>query len=156
MKEYIRTMPYDTRTDLQDRKVAVPNVDGGARIYAWPCVYRPTPSALHQDNAGDYGVASDDREKGRVLKFPVRKRGQFDSDTRAHLGRLAARTPAIQPLSFGHDERGVEWCLFGNGLMVSWEQPGRIILTDTLSGYVDRGPFDSLDEICLMIIGLDS
>lgn len=160
MREYVCTMPHDIRPDLQDGVEQVPNVGGGARIYAMPCAYRPTPSALHQDSIGytpstDPGMVGDDREKGRVLQFPVRKRGRFDSDIRAHLGRLAAKTPAIQPLSFGHDERGVEWCLFGNGLMMSWERPGRMILTDTLSGYVDHGPFDSLDEICLTIIGLD-
>lgn len=151
--EYIRTMPHDTRSDLQVGAAPMPNLGGGARLYVMPNTRRPVPGCASPTGPVADG---DHRNGGMVLQFPVRKRGRFDAKTRAHLGRLAARIPAIQPLLFGYDEQGAEWCRFGNGLVMSWEKPDRMILTDTFSGYVDRGPFDSLDEICLLVMGLDA
>ena len=147
-------MPHDTRPNPQRGAAPLPGHGEGAKVYVMPRAHRPTPAALRQGVAG-HEPASDGRV-GAVLQFPVRKRGRFDAETRAHLARLAARMPGIQPVSFGYDERGAEWCRFGNGLMMSWEQPGRIILTDTVSGYVDHGPFDSLDEVCGLILGLNA
>lgn len=153
-------MPYETQPDLQDGATPTQNLGGGARIYVMSNARKPTPGTLRHDIAlagcAPPAVADGCRTEATVLQFPVRKRGRFDPATRAYLTRLAARMPGLQPLSFGFDERGVEWCRFGNGLVMSLEKSDRMILTDTFSGYVDHGPFDSLDEICLLIVGLDS
>jgi hypothetical protein len=91
---------------------------------------------------------------GRVVQFPRRARRQFTAEMRGRLAHFAATVPSFQPLVFGEDGDGSEFCCFANGFMVGWDRWQRLVLTDTLSGYVDRGPFDDLDEICLLIIYL--
>ena len=93
------------------------------------------------------------REKelsGKVVPFPRHGRGRFTAEMRDVLSRFAREVLNRQSLAFGLDSEGSECCRLDNGLVIGWDQ-GRLILTDTLSGYVDRGPFSSLDEICLLI-----
>ena len=88
---------------------------------------------------------------GIVVQFPSSTGGQFTAEMRDVLVRFASRTPGIWPLLFGLDCNGAEFCRFANGLMIGWDRGRCMILTDTNSGYVDRGPFRSLDEVCLLI-----
>lgn len=88
---------------------------------------------------------------GTVVQFPARGAGAFGAQVRNRLVRFADRTPAVQPLSFGEAPDGSGFCRLGNGLTVCWDRERRLILADTLSGYVDRGPFDGLDEVCFVI-----
>ena len=67
------------------------------------------------------------------------------------LARFAACKPGVRPLLFGTDGDGSEFCQLADGLAVGWDRRGRLILTDTLTGYVDRGPFHDLDEVCLFL-----
>jgi hypothetical protein len=69
------------------------------------------------------------------------------------LARFAREVLNSQSLAFGLDNEGSECCRLDNGLVIGWDR-GRLVLTDTLSGYVDRGPFGGLDEICLLIADL--
>ncbi len=88
---------------------------------------------------------------GVVIPFPRPVAGQFTAEMRSTLARYAAATPGTLPLAFGKTRDGTEFCRFANGLMISRDGSGSLVLTDTASGYVDRGPFDSMDEICLVI-----
>jgi hypothetical protein len=91
---------------------------------------------------------------GTVVQFPVRRGGTFTPEMRSSLAHLAAWTPGLRPLLFGTDGDGSEFCCLANGLMVGWDRERRLVLTDTLSGYVDRGPFYGLAEVCCIIAGL--
>ncbi len=88
---------------------------------------------------------------GMVVQFPTRKGGCFSMEMRGGLVRFAAKRPGIHPIEFGKEPDGSEFCRLGSGITVGWDQEHRLILTDTASGYVDRGPFNSLDDVCLLI-----
>ncbi len=91
---------------------------------------------------------------GTVVQFRRYWGELFTPEMRNSLVRLAAGTPGAQPVVFGKDGDGSEFCCLGNGLMVGWDRRRRLVLTDTLSGYVDHGPFESLEEICLLVTRL--
>lgn len=93
---------------------------------------------------------------GVVVQFPGSAGGRFSADMRDALVRFAARTPGVRALSFGVAADGSEVCRFGNGLVVGWDEQHRLILTDALSGYIDRGPFDGLDDVIAVIEYLSS
>ncbi len=86
---------------------------------------------------------------GMVVQFPGRVGGRFTPAVRDDLTRLAPRVRGALPLRFGVDANDAEFCGFANGLMVSWDRECGLVLISTLDGYVDRGPFDSVDEVCL-------
>lgn len=88
---------------------------------------------------------------GVVVQFPSRVSGRFTAEMREALARLADKTSGALPLVFGMDGDGTEFCCLANGLMIGWDRGRSLILTDTNSGYVDRGPFNSLAEVCLLI-----
>ena len=88
---------------------------------------------------------------GVVIQFPRPVAGQFTPEMRSTLTRYAAAAPGALPLAFGKNHDRTEFCRFSNGLMISLDRTGSLVLTDTATGYVDRGPFDSVDEICLVI-----
>ena len=88
---------------------------------------------------------------GVVVQFPRRLVGQFTPAMRSTLTRHAAAAPGALPLTFDKDSDGTEFCHLANGLMISWDRRGRLVLTDTASGFVDLGPFNSVDEICLIL-----
>ena len=93
---------------------------------------------------------------GVVLQFPLGTSGRFGADMRDVLARFAARTPGVRPLSFGVAADGSEICRFGNCLVVGWDGRHRLILTDALSGYIDRGPFNGLDDVLAVVEYLSS
>ena len=88
---------------------------------------------------------------GVVIPFPRPVAGHFTAEMRRTLARYAAATPGTLPFAFGKNRDGTEFCRFASGLMISRDDSGSLVLTDTATGYVDRGPFDSMDEICLVI-----
>ncbi len=88
---------------------------------------------------------------GVVIPFPRPAAGQFTAEMRTTLARYAAATPGTLPMAFGKNRDGTEFCRFANSLMISRDGSGCLVLTDMATGYVDRGPFDSVDEICLVI-----
>lgn len=87
---------------------------------------------------------------GTVVHFPGRERGRFTPEIRRDLRRLALRVRGAEPIRFGMDAHGAEVCRFANGLAVSWDCECGLILIDTFDGYVDRGPFHNVDEVCLL------
>ncbi len=88
---------------------------------------------------------------GIVVQFPRLIVGKFTPEMRSTLVRHATVAPGALPLVFGEDRDGTEFCRLANGVMISWDRRGRLVLTDTASGFVDRGPFNSVDEICLIL-----
>lgn len=88
---------------------------------------------------------------GIVVQFPSRASRRFTAEMRGVLARFADETPGTLPLVFGKDGDGAEFCCLANGLMISWDDTHSLILTDTNSGYIDRGPFRSLAEVCLLV-----
>jgi hypothetical protein len=88
---------------------------------------------------------------GVVVPFPGRSPSYFTPEMRSTLARHAAGAPGALPLAFGKGGDGAEFCHFANGLMIGWDRAGRMVLTDTTSGFVDRGPFNSVDEVCLIL-----
>lgn len=88
---------------------------------------------------------------GVVVQFPRCSAGRFTPEMRSTLARHAARAPGALPLVFGTGADGSEFCRFANGLMIGWDRRGELTLTDTASGFVDHGPFHSVDEICLIV-----
>ncbi len=88
---------------------------------------------------------------GIVVQFPSHVGGRFTPEMREILARFADETPGTLPLVFGKDGDETEFCCLANGLMIGWDRGRSLILTDTNSGYVDRGPFRSLAEVCLLI-----
>ena len=88
---------------------------------------------------------------GIVVQFPSRTGRQFTAEMQDVLVRLAGKTLGALPVVFGKDGDEAEFCCFANGLMIGWDRRGCLVLTDTASGYVDRGPFRSLDEVCLLV-----
>ena len=88
---------------------------------------------------------------GVVVQFPIGAGGRFGADMRDALGRFAARTPGVQPLSFDETGDGSVVCRFGNGLMIGRDRRRRLILIDASSGYIDHGPFDGLEEVLSVV-----
>lgn len=88
---------------------------------------------------------------GVVVQFPGVSAGRFTPEMRETLHRIARGTPGAFPMVFGVDGDGAEFCCLANGLMIGWDRRRRLVLTDTSSGFVDSGPFKSLDEVCLLI-----
>ena len=88
---------------------------------------------------------------GVVVQFPRLIVRQFTPEMRSTLTRHAATAPGALPLMFGKEGDGTEFCRLANGLMISWDRRGRLVLTDTASGFVDLGPFNNVDEICLIL-----
>ena len=89
---------------------------------------------------------------GVVLQFPgVSAERRFTPPMRDTLARFAVQAPGAFPLAFGTDSDGAEFCRLANGLMIGWDRRHRLVLTDTSSGFVDRGPFNSVDEVCLLL-----
>ena len=86
---------------------------------------------------------------GTVVPFRGCARWRFTREMRSSLMRFAARYRNVLPLRFGVDASGAEFCCLANGLTISWDRGCGLVLTDTFDGYVDRGPFHSLDEVCL-------
>lgn len=86
---------------------------------------------------------------GIVVQFPGRSRRRFTPEIRGDLERLAPRVRGAEPIRFGVDASGAEVCRLANGLMVGWDHECGLILIDTHDGYVDRGPFHGVDEVCL-------
>jgi hypothetical protein len=88
---------------------------------------------------------------GVVVQFPGRGAGRFTPEMRETLHRFAVATPGALPVAFGTDGDGREFCCLANGLMIGWDRRQRLILTDTSSGFVDCGPFSTLEEIFLLV-----
>jgi hypothetical protein len=88
---------------------------------------------------------------GVVVQFPRCGAGRFTPEMRSTLAQHAAEAPGTLPLVFGKDGDGAEFCCLPNGLMIGWDCRGRMVLTDTTSGFVDRGPFSSVDEVFLIV-----
>lgn len=88
---------------------------------------------------------------GVVVQFPGRMAGRFTPEMRDTLAGIAGMVPNALPVVFGTDGDGDEFCCFGNGLMISWDRRRHLVVTDTTSGFVDRGPFASIHEVCALI-----
>jgi hypothetical protein len=88
---------------------------------------------------------------GIVIPFPNASGARFTPAMRDTLQRFATTTLGALPVAFGVDGDGREFCCLANGLMIGWDRRCRLILTDTNSGFVDRGPFSTLDEIFLLV-----
>ena len=88
---------------------------------------------------------------GIVVQFPGRMAGRFTPEMQDALASFAAEMPGACPVVFGKDGDGDEFCCLGNGLMVGWDRRCHLVVTDTSSGFVDRGPFRSIHEVCLLI-----
>ena len=89
---------------------------------------------------------------GVVLQFPrFSAERRFTAEMRQTILRFAARAPSALPAAFDTDSDGAEVCRLANGLVIGWDKWHRLVLTDTVSGFVDRGPFKSVDEICTLI-----
>lgn len=157
-------MPRDESLQAAERGTAPPGADSPTdsptNIYplhgrasawkaAWPVSERTWGRS--EEAARDRGA---DAAWGQVLDFPARGTHRFTSGMRDRLERLAATTPGPQAVLFGTGNEGSDWCRFGTGLMIRWEEPDGMTLTDMLSGYVDHGPFNGIDGICRAIEGL--
>jgi hypothetical protein len=89
---------------------------------------------------------------GVVLQFPgYNAERRFTTEMRQTILRFAARTPGAFPTAFDLDDDGAEVCRLANGLVIGWNRWHRLVLIDTVSGFVDRGPFRGVDEICSLI-----
>ena len=89
---------------------------------------------------------------GVLLQFPrLSAERRFTAEMRQIILRFAARAPGALPAVFEADSDGTEVCRLANGLVIGWDERHRLMLTDTVSGFVDRGPFKSVDEICTLI-----
>lgn len=87
-----------------------------------------------------------------VVQLPGRtSTRRFTEKMRGSLACFAAHRPDAWPLLFGKDDDDAEFCRLGDGLMVGWDRECRLVLTDTMSGSVDCGPFHDLDEICFFL-----
>ena len=117
---------------------------------AGPRVHRLHRVPLPLQRVGDEGAS------GKIVPFPGFVRGRFTAEMRGSLARFASEALNAQPLAFDADSEGAERCLLGNGLVIGWDREHRLIVTDALSGYVDRGPFSSLDEIYALITYLSA
>ena len=89
---------------------------------------------------------------GVVLQFPrAYADRRFTPEMRQTIFRFAQAAPDVLPVIFDADSDGVETCRLANGLVIGWDRWHRLVLTDTVSGFVDRGPFRSVDEVCMLI-----
>ena len=88
---------------------------------------------------------------GVVVQFPGRAAGRFTPEMRDTIAGFASQVPGAYPVVFGTDGDGDEFCCLGNGLMIGWDRKRHLVVTDTSSGFVDRGPFTSIHEVCLLI-----
>lgn len=89
---------------------------------------------------------------GVVVQFPgCFADRRFTPEMRQTILRYAGAAPGALPAAFGADGDGVEVCDLANGLRIGWDRWHRLILVDTVSGFVDRGPFRSVDEICILV-----
>lgn len=88
---------------------------------------------------------------GVIMLFRKPLERRFTPEMRNMLTRMIDQTPGARPAVFGHDETGAEFCCLANGLQIGLDDKGKLILTDTYSGFVDHGPFNTMAEICLLI-----
>lgn len=88
---------------------------------------------------------------GVVVQFPGRVPGRFTQEMREAFARFASGVPGAFPVVFGKDGDGDEFCCLGNGLMIGCDRRNRLVVTDMNSGFVDRGPFNTIQEVFLLI-----
>lgn len=91
-----------------------------------------------------------------LLPFPEVAGDGFVSGMKRTLARFALTAPGVRPAQFGIREDGGEFCRLTNNFTIGCDPEGRYSITDGRSGYVDHGPFDSLHEVCRVIIWLGS
>lgn len=91
---------------------------------------------------------------GVLLRFPEVAEGDFVADMGRNLGRFAKTAPGIFPVQFSVQDDGAESCRLTNGFTIGRDAERRYTITDDCSGYVDRGPFTSLYEVCRLITWL--
>ncbi len=89
-----------------------------------------------------------------VLPFPGPVNETFAREIRRNLGRFAAGSPSIFPLSFNVDGEGFETCRLANQFVIGRDPDGHLWVSDWRSGFVDHGPFGSVYEICKLIAWL--
>ena len=57
----------------------------------------------------------------------------------------------MHPVTFNMDKAGGEVCYMADHVVIGWDCRQRLFLSDMRSGFVDHGPFKSVDEICGLI-----
>lgn len=88
---------------------------------------------------------------GVIMLFRKPLANHFTPEMRDMLSHAIEQTQGARPAVFGHDDTGAEFCCLANGLQIALDGEGKLILTDTYSGFVDHGPFNNMAEICLLI-----
>ncbi|HEY0204821.1 MAG TPA: hypothetical protein VGC15_11810 [Acetobacteraceae bacterium] len=107
------------------------------------------PLALSQKASCSSSVCH--TEKGALLQFPGRIPGTFTPEMRNSLVAFALVMPGMRPVVFDIDGNGNETCQIADHVMIGWDCKQGLFLSDMRSGFVDHGPFRSVDEICGLI-----
>ena len=92
-----------------------------------------------------------DTEKGVLLTFPGHVPGMFTPEMRNSLVAFASTIPGMRPIVFDVDKTGNETCQMANLVTIGWDRKQCLFLSDMRSGFVDHGPFGTIDEICGLI-----
>ena len=98
-----------------------------------------------------FSASPRDTEKGMLLPFPGRSLGTFTLEMRSSLVAFALSMPGMHPIVFDVDEVGNETCQMADHVRIGWDCKQCLFLRDMRSGFIDHGPFRSVDEICGLI-----
>lgn len=92
-----------------------------------------------------------DTDEATILSLPGRTRWTFTPEMRNSLVAFALSMPGMLPIVFDVDKAGSEVCRMADHVVIGWDCRHGLFLRDMRSGFVDHGPFKSVDEICGLI-----
>ena len=91
-----------------------------------------------------------------VLPFPRPAAAAFAEEVRLDLARTC--TGSFSPFLVRCEASGdgAETCRLSSGLVIGRDAGGRLWVGDSRTGFVNRGPFASVHEICEVVAWLDA
>ena len=84
---------------------------------------------------------------GAILPFPLPIPGMFTPEMRNSLVVFGLALPGMRPVMFELDEVGNEVCRMADCIAIGWDRRQSLCVSDVQSGFVDHGPFESVDEV---------
>lgn len=91
-----------------------------------------------------------------VLPFPAPEAATFAEKVRLDLARMCTGRRSPFPIRCEASGDGAETCRLSSGLVIGRDAGGRLWVSDSRTGFVDRGPFASVHQICEVVAWLDA
>ena len=91
-----------------------------------------------------------------MLPFPVPAAASFVQEVQFDLARACTGRCSPFPIQCEASGDGAETCRLATGLVIGRDVGGRLWVGDSRTGFVDRGPFGSVREICEVVAWLEA